>query len=165
MASTTPIPVTDFCREEYGIREISPDSLLRYGLALLVIAGADGEVAPAELRWLLDHQRKVGAPPEILAEYESFDVRGADLAEVFQAVRVDSTSWQGARHLLYHAAQMASSDGVLHTAERNRVLEAARWLDVTEDIALALIALVELERSATALRQSLFGLPRATASR
>jgi tellurite resistance protein len=157
--STKPIPLTEFSREEYGIREVSPESLLNYGYALLVIAGADGEVAPAEMQWLLHHQRRFGAPPEILALYETYDFRGADVADVFRTVRVDSESWQGARHLLYHAVHMASADGVLHEAERARVLEAAERLDVTEDIALALIALVALERSSTALRQSLFGLP------
>ncbi|MFE7131834.1 TerB family tellurite resistance protein [Streptomyces sp. NPDC057638] len=163
MSTTTPIALTDFSRDEYGIHQVSPDSLLNYGRALLIIAGADGEVAPEEMRWLLHHQRKFGVPPEIIAQYETYDFRHADLAEVFRTVRVDHDTWQGARHLLYHALQMASADGVLHDAERAKVIEAAHQLGLTDDITHGLIALVELERSATALRQSLLGLPRPTA--
>ncbi|MGX2993112.1 TerB family tellurite resistance protein [Streptomyces sp. JNUCC 64] len=151
--------MSDFSRREYGIHEVSARSVLDYGLALLVIAGADGEVAPEELRWLLDHQRRFGAPAEVLERYRTFDPRGVDLVDLFREVRVDHDSWQGARHLLYHAVQMASADGLLHEAERARVEEAAALLGVTDDIVGALVALVALERSVTALRQSLFGLP------
>ncbi|MFD5554689.1 TerB family tellurite resistance protein [Streptomyces sp. NPDC127068] len=159
MSSTEPIAMSDFSIHEYGIREVSPESVLNYGLALLTIAAADGEVATAELQWLLDHQRRFGAPAEILDQYQSFVPHGVDLADLLRTVRVDSDSWQGNRHLLYHAVQMASADGDFHEAERARLMEAAALLGVTDDIVHALIALIALERSVTTLRQSLFGLP------
>lgn len=154
----TPIRVSEFAESEYNIREVSPDSLLRYGQALLVIAAADGEVSPPEFRWLVEHQRKFGCPQHVIDQYERFDPRAADLTEIVARIRVDSPGWQSARHLVYHAIQMCSADQDFATEEIQKVSEAARLLDIPDDITQALRYLVLMENAARSMRNALFGL-------
>jgi hypothetical protein len=53
--------------------------MLHYGQALMAIAATDGKVSPRKLQWLVSHQRKFGAPDEIITQYHAFNPHGADL--------------------------------------------------------------------------------------
>jgi len=60
------IHFSDFLKKNLGISQAPFEAVLNYGYALLAITGADGEVSEAELNWLLNHQRMVGAPEEAI---------------------------------------------------------------------------------------------------
>lgn len=71
------LPASEFMKKNLGISEAPIEAYLNYGYALLTIAGADGEVSEAELNWLLNHQRLVGAPEEVIEKYKTFEYKKA----------------------------------------------------------------------------------------
>lgn len=156
MEQTARIPVSGFAQDEYGISAVSPDAMLKYGYALLVIVGADRVVTPRELDWLVRHQRKFGAPEEVIAKYADFDYQNADLAELVRNITVDVATWIPGPHLIYHAIQMCSVDGEYAAAERAKVHRAAHLLSVPPDVTLAIHALVDMEHAVHAMRKALF---------
>jgi uncharacterized tellurite resistance protein B-like protein len=152
---TDGLPASEFMKKNLGISEVPSEAYLNYGYALLAIAGADGEVSEAEINWLLNHQRLVGAPEEVIEKYKTFDYNNADLESLLSKITVDVPTWSKSRSLLYHAIQMASADEDYSTEERKAVKKAAKLLKVEDDIALALNRLVQTEEAVTALRKAL----------
>ncbi|MUG98158.1 hypothetical protein F7734_39965 [Scytonema sp. UIC 10036] len=148
-------PASEFMKKNLGISEAPIEAYLNYGYALLAIAGADGEVSEAELNWLLNHQRLVGAPEEIIEKYKAFEYKKADLENLLSKISVDVSTWSKSRSLLYHAIQMARADNNYSIEEQKAVKKAAKLLKVEDDIALALNRLVETEEAVTALRKAL----------
>jgi uncharacterized tellurite resistance protein B-like protein len=156
MTTEPMVPASEFARDEYGINAVTETAMRNYGYALLAIAGADGQVAPAELDWLIRHQRKFGAPQHVLDDYATFDPRGADLGQLLTDIQVDVSTWSAQRHLLYHAIRICRADGVYAETERAKVTRAATLLGVERDVVLTLHALVDAEDALTAMRRALF---------
>ncbi|MFE1746002.1 hypothetical protein [Coleofasciculus sp. H7-2] len=152
---TQAVPASQFMKKTLGISEAPYEAYLNYGYALLAIAGADGEVSEAEMNWLLNHQRMVGAPEELMEKYKSFDYKSAKLEDLLPKITVDVSSWSSTRSLLYHAIQMARADEDYSSEEQKAVKKAAKLLNVEDDIALALGRLVDTEENLTALRKAL----------
>ena len=148
------LKVSDFGRELYGMSGAPRQAMINYGKVLLAIAGADGTVSPAEYNWLIEHQRKFGAPGDVIAEYENFDHQSANVDELLADIRVDVETWNPAPHLIYHhAIQMCGTDGTYAEAERSKVIRAARALGVPDDVVLTLHALIDMEKA-------VYGIPR-----
>jgi tellurite resistance protein len=152
----TLLDVSDFARSEYGLSAATSTAMLRYGHALLAIAGADGRVSPAELEWLVSHQRKFGAPEDIIAQYATFDYESADLKALVLDSVTNVPTWTAGPSLIYHAIQMCAADGVYSTKEQKKGSEAAALLGVPSDIVLTIHALVEMETATTTMRKALF---------
>ncbi|RAJ64173.1 putative tellurite resistance protein B-like protein [Streptomyces sp. PsTaAH-130] len=150
------VPMSELSQELYGLSAAPEEAFLNYGKALLVIAGADGEVSEPEFRWLVEHQYRMGAPEHVIDQYREFDYRNADLKDLLPAIRTDVDTWQAAPHLVYHAILMSGADGVYAEEERAQVLRAGRLLGVPDDIVLSLHALVDMERAVHDLRAALF---------
>jgi hypothetical protein len=83
------LKVSDLGRELYGMSGAPRQAMINYGKVLLVIAGVDGTVSPAEYNWLIEHQRKFGAPEDVIAEYENFDYQSASFDELLADIKVD----------------------------------------------------------------------------
>ncbi|MDF2386621.1 TerB family tellurite resistance protein [Nostoc ellipsosporum NOK] len=149
------VPASEFMKKNLGITEAPIEAYLNYGYALLAIAGSDGEVSEAEFNWLINHQRLVGAPEEVIEQYKKFDYKNADLETLLTKITVDVSTWSKSRTLLYHAIQMARADDKYSLEEQKAVKKAAKLLKVEDDIALALTRLVETEEAVTALRKAL----------
>lgn len=150
------LKISDFGRDAYGMSEASKLAMINYGKVLMIIAGADGEVTPAEYQWLVEHQRKFGATDDVIAAYEGFNHSSADMDEPLGDVSVDVETWDPAPHLLYPAIQMCSADGVYAEAERSKVVRGARALGVRDDIVLTLHALIRMEKAVFDMRAALF---------
>jgi uncharacterized tellurite resistance protein B-like protein len=149
------IDVSDFARTEYGLSAATATAMLNYGYALLAIVGADGTVSAKEMDWLARHQRKFGAPDDIIAQYESFDYHSADLPALAADSVTDVAGWSAAPSLIYHAIQMRDADGD-NAKGRAKVLKAAKTLGVPDDVVLTLHALVDMETATAAIRKALF---------
>jgi hypothetical protein len=102
------------------------------------------------------HQRKFGAPDEIIAQYHTFNPRGADLNALLADSATDVPTWNAAPSIIYHAIQMCSADGTYTAKERASVQRAAKTLGVPDDIVLTLHALVEMETATAQMRKALF---------
>lgn len=156
MSNETMIAVSSFAKDNYGISAASVESMTNYGYVLLAIAGADGEVSPQELEWLIKHQSQFGAPEEVIENYKSFDYKNADIKELLANITVDVDTWSAAPELVYHAILMSSADGVYAEKEREKVKEAAKIMGVPDDIFLTIESLVEMEKAALNMRRALF---------
>ncbi|MFF9704711.1 hypothetical protein ACF1FE_26545 [Streptomyces griseofuscus] len=75
MTTTRMVPMSDLCQDLFGLSAAPPEAFLNHDDALLVIAGADSEVSEAALARLFDHQRRMGAPEEVIGLYGEFDHR------------------------------------------------------------------------------------------
>jgi hypothetical protein len=139
------VDVSDFARTEYGLSSATQNAMLHYGHALMVIAATDEKVSPKKLQWLVSHQRKFGAPDEVITQYHTFNPRGADLNALLADSVTDVPTWNAAPSIIYHAIQMCSADGSYTSKERASVQRAAKTLGVPDDIVLTLHALVEME--------------------
>ncbi|MEQ9671650.1 TerB family tellurite resistance protein [Coleofasciculus sp. G2-EDA-02] len=124
------VPASQYMKKNLGISEAPYEAYLNYGYVLLAIAGADGEVSTGEMNWLLNHQRMVGAPEELMEKYKSFDYKSAKLEELLSHITVDVSTWSSSRTLLYHAIQMARADEDYSSEEQKAVKKAAKLLNV-----------------------------------
>jgi uncharacterized tellurite resistance protein B-like protein len=150
------IDVSDFARTEYGLSAATQNAMLHYGHALLAIAATDGKVSAKEMQWLVSHQRKFGAPDEVIAQYHTFNPRGADLKALLADSVTDVPTWNAAPSIIYHAIQMCSADGTYAAKERASVQRAAKTLGIPDDVVLTLHALVEMETATAQMRKALF---------
>lgn len=156
MGSSQTIQVNPLYAEQYGTTSASKETMRKYGQALLIIAAADGEVAPAERDWLVRTARAYGTPEDVLDEYQSFDPNSAKLDDLAKSIDSDTGSMASNAKLIYDAISICSADGDYSSKERAKVLWAAALLRVPDDIVLQLHALVELEASVTKLRKAVF---------
>lgn len=156
MSKPMSLEISDFSETVYGYSAVAPQVVETYGYALLAIAGADGEVSPAEMDWLIDYQRKHGASAETLASYRTFDYRNADLFELLSRLDGNLDNWKTGAHLIYLAVHMAAADGHYAASERAKVLKAAQILMIPDDVVLTIHCLVDMERGISNLRKALF---------
>lgn len=139
----------------YGMSIVPKKYWKDYGFALLTIAGADGDVSQPEMDWLteeLSHSLMIG--PEIVREWEEFDWVNGDLGVIFQRMNPNQIA-NYSRLILYDAIRMSYADGDYSDRERESVDDCSKILKVGKDTVLAIEALVELERAADKLRQTI----------
>ncbi|NEP82476.1 MAG: hypothetical protein F6K39_32625 [Okeania sp. SIO3B3] len=146
---------SEYLKRTQGLSSAPFEAYLNYGYALLAIAGADGDVPEAEMNWLINHQRMIGAPEEVLEKYKEFDYKNAKLEEVLPKIKADVPSWSAPRTLLYHAIKMSRADKNYAKQEEEAVKKAAKLLGVEDDITLSLNILVEMEEKVESLLKAL----------
>jgi uncharacterized tellurite resistance protein B-like protein len=138
-----------FWRYHYGALplEWTQEMMIQFGKAVLIIIGADGEIAPSELAHFVGVGRCLGAPQQMLDQLATFDVRNAKLEDCLQGFK-DGVP---ARAMIYDAIAAASADGHYHPAERAAVAKAAHLLGIEPSVVATLEGLVEME---TTLRKT-----------
>lgn len=149
-------PASVLERNTFGIKLTCEETQLNYGYALMIIAGADGEVSPAEQEWYLDQFVKVSETPQHIAEKViAYDYEHGDLKEVISNLKVDVTI-NFKRTLLYNAVKMASADLNFPEQEREASEKVAGILGITADIAQTIHYLVDTEAKISKMRSTLF---------
>ncbi len=143
---------TSAVKQRYGRLPVE-EVILAYLKAVKIMIGADGEIAPEEMKALQVGMKRLGASDEIKAAIDDFDHSSADLAEVLPNMRKGGLR---ARMLLRDAIEISSADGVYAAEEKAAVAEAAALLGVGSQLLASIEALVELERGARHLRKALF---------
>ncbi|NET00940.1 MAG: hypothetical protein F6K61_10275 [Sphaerospermopsis sp. SIO1G1] len=132
------------------------DVALKYATVLMAVAGADGELAEAELQWYINEQELLLAEPEEYIEaVRKADWKNANLDELLSGISYDF-SLNFRRTLLYQAIKMCRADGVYHDQEKAVVSKAAELLGIEKNVRISLESLAELEDSTERLRLSLF---------
>ena len=152
------VEVSSYSKETYGIGATTRQAMINYGYALMIIAGGDGEVSEAEMNWLINNQKKFGVPEDVIEMYPSYDYKNGDLESLLPEIVVDIDNWEAKPNLLYHAIQMCSADEVYADEERAKVLQAAKLLKVSDEILLAIHALIEMENAVTKMRKAIFNV-------
>jgi tellurite resistance protein len=120
-----------------------PTRFMRAGKAVLVVAGADGEVSPAELDYLLGLASAYGAPPEAMDEYRKFDYKKAKLEELITAD--DGKYGLTGEVIVYDAIRVSYADGHFAPAEHQAAVKLASLLGVNQQKFDAIVKLVEAE--------------------
>ncbi|NES79152.1 MULTISPECIES: hypothetical protein [Okeania] len=146
---------SEYLKRTMGISSAPFEAYLNYGYALLAIAGADGDVPEAEMNWLINHQRMVGAPEEAIEKYKEFDYKNAKLEDLLPKIKTDVPNWSAPRTLLYHAIKMSRADKDYAKQEEEAVKKAAKLLGVADDITLSLNILVEMEEKVESMLKAL----------
>ena len=134
--------------------ELSRPSLELYGYAVLAIAGAEGELGRGERESLIDAGRSRGVDDAVLTSWQPADWQEVELEDTLVHLR-NELSPPMRRLLIYDAIRAARADGVIALQERKAIDDAAEILEVDAGTVKSLLALVELEESANALRRSL----------
>lgn len=149
--------LSEYAKRTYNASgEISKETTMAYLKALLVIASADGEVAEQELAYWYNEQRLIGTNEEYLEELKEFDWKNTKLEDLLSSLNYDFEVSAG-RVMLYQAIKMSRADSDYHKQERAAVFEAAKLLNIDEEIVHSLEALVEMEANLDRMRYVLLG--------
>lgn len=147
MGKITAIYDTHFLRENYGILQPLPDEVrLSIGKAILVAAGADGDLSKREMDYFLGLQKGLGATDAMLEQWQKFDYRGQRMDAL-----LDKATQPYARIVLYDAIRVARSDGV-QTLERDALVRMAKVLRIDPAHVPAIEALLGIEDALNAAR-------------
>jgi tellurite resistance protein len=138
-----------FIRLIYGVDAIAAEDNANYAKALMIIAGADGEISAGEWDWFYDRGRAMGVPKFVLDDFKNFDWRSAKLEDYV------GSNHAVARILLYDAITMSAADGDYSAEEANQVRNAARLMGVSADIVDALEGIVAMEATLRGARHTL----------
>lgn len=123
-----------------------------YAKALMIIMGADGEIAPAEMSAFKKRLADFGLPAEQVKALEDFDYKSASLKETLSFKPGGRT----ATFLLLDGIEMSSADGVYADAEKAAVAKTAEIVGVPKDKLADLEKLAVLEKEARELRAKVF---------
>ncbi|AOX03038.1 hypothetical protein BJP34_29545 [Moorena producens PAL-8-15-08-1] len=160
MTSGKSFQVTPYGQNRYNITQpVDFEVGVNYSGALMAIAGADGELAEAELQWYIDEQEMLLVESEEKKEYiealRQFDWKNANVEELLTGLKYDFPL-NFRRSMLYQAIKMCRADGNYHEKEKASVAKAAEILGIERSVAASLESLAEMEDSADRLRVALF---------
>jgi uncharacterized tellurite resistance protein B-like protein len=141
-------------RKIFRVDSIRKDVWVKYGYACLTMAGADGEVAPAEFNYLINEAISLGATSDMIEDWADYEFGKGDLSELLKEI-FEEIPANAVRALIYSGIRMSRADGSYHLDEQAAVMRAARCLRVDSHVIASLEALVELEESADRLRAGL----------
>lgn len=141
--------------ENYGIAPGPVPSELfgKMGRAVLTIAGADGELSPREMGFVLGFARAAGAPPQALEAFRTFNYRSAKVEDF-----LDAQTRPLAKAILYQAIRVARADGFAER-ERSMAIRGAKALGLDPTIVQQIEALLAMEDGARAARLSVMTPP------
>ena len=126
---------------------------LRLAKAIMIIAAADGELAPAEWAALVGGFRAAQMPDAMLEELSRFDARQAKLEDYlsgdYKHLRAPG------RVMLYTAIWISRADGHYAREERAMAARAARILGIDDDVLAALESHAEIEEVTAKARAAL----------
>ena len=160
MTNGKSLQLTPYSKHKYnGTKPIDFEVAVNYSGALMAIAGADGELAEAELQWYIDEQEMMVVESEEKKEYiealSQFDWKNASVEELLSSLKYDFPL-NFRRTMLYQAIKMCRADGNYHDKEKASVAKAAEILGIERSVAASLESLAEMEDSAERLRLALF---------
>lgn len=145
-------------RKIFKVDRIRKDVWIKYGYACLTMAGADGEVAPAEFNYLINEAIAMGATSDIIEAWADYEFTKGDLHELLDEL-FEEAPVNAVRSLIYSGIRMSRADGSYHLDEQAAVMRAARCLHVDHHVINSIEALVELEENIDRLKAGLLEIP------
>ncbi|NET46021.1 TerB family tellurite resistance protein [Okeania sp. SIO2B3] len=157
MSSGKSLQLTKYSQQRYNnAQSIDFDVAVKYGGALMAIAGADGELAEAEFQWYIDEQELLMVDSqEYIEALRQFDWKNANIEELLNGISYNFPL-NFRRVMLYQAIKMSRADGSYHEKEKAAVAKAAEILGIERSIVVSLESLAEMEESTERLRLALF---------
>ncbi|HBQ98732.1 MAG: TerB family tellurite resistance protein [Roseofilum sp. Belize BBD 4] len=148
---------TKYAQNRYNLTQpVDFDVAIKYGGALMAIAGADGELAEAEFQWYIDEQELLMEnSEEYIAELRKFDWKNVSVEELLTGISY-TFPLNFRRSMLYQAIKMSRADGTYHEKEKAAVAKAAKILGIERSVVVSLESMAELEEASQRLRLALF---------
>ncbi|NEQ77752.1 MAG: hypothetical protein F6K23_34925 [Okeania sp. SIO2C9] len=148
---------TKYAEHRYNLTApIDFDVAVKYGGALMAIAGADGELAEKEFQWYIDEQEILLVDSaEYIEALRKFDWKNANIEELLSGIKYDFPL-NFRRSMLYQAIKMSRADGVYQEKEKAAVAKAAEILGIERSIVISIESLAEMEDASERLRLALF---------
>lgn len=150
--------ISSAARDIYGCSKASEETWINYAYALICIAGGDGHVSDAEIKWLLeDFSELIDAHENFAEAIKSFDYKDVSLTDIIDKIEFeDKINYK--RALLYDSIKMSHADDNYSEDERKAVKMFAQMLNIPEYMAKTIEGLVNTENSIEATRRSIFEL-------
>ncbi|NEQ37459.1 MAG: hypothetical protein F6K40_14765 [Okeania sp. SIO3I5] len=157
MSSGKSLQPTKYAQQRYNMtKPVDFDVAVKYGGALMAIAGADGELAEKEFQWYVDEQALLMVDSqEYIETLRKFDWKNANIEELLSGISYDFPM-NFRRTMLYQAIKMSSADGVYQEKEKAAVAKAAEILGIEHSMVISIESLAEMENASERLRLSLF---------
>ncbi len=157
MSSGKSLQPTKYAQHRYNITApVDFDVAVKYGGALMAIAGADGELAEKEFQWYVDEQALLMVDSqEYIETLRKFDWKNANIEELLNGLKYDFPL-NFRRTMLYQAVKMSSADGVYQEKEKAAVAKAAEILGIDRSMVISIESLAQMEDASERLRLSLF---------
>ncbi|MEM1169500.1 MAG: hypothetical protein AAGJ08_10600 [Cyanobacteria bacterium P01_H01_bin.35] len=157
MSSGKSLQPTKYAEHKYNITApVDFDVAVKYGGALMAIAGADGELAEKEFQWYVDEQQLLTVDSqEYIETLRKFDWKNANIEELLSGISYDFPM-NFRRVMLYQAIKMSRADGVYQEKEKAAVAKAAEILGIERSIVISIESLAEMEDASERLRLALF---------
>lgn len=160
MSSGKSLYPSKYAQRKYKVTvPVDFDVAIKYTTALMAIAGADGELAEAELQWYLDYQELLTVPSEAFEEYletvPKIDWKNANIEALLKELKYDFPM-NYRRALLYQAIKMSRADGIYHEKEKAAVANAAEILEIERSVLVSLESLAEIQEASDRLHLALF---------
>lgn len=147
---------SDFVAQTFGFKQFSVAGCKEYGLIVLAVAGADGEIAKEEMAYWLNRIKGYNFPDQLMKEFQDFVVNkkfvGADMGKLVKNfMEADPKphcigySFNIPRGALYDGIKMSKSDGDYAKEEKEAAHLAAKGMNIPEAIVEQIEKLVDLE--------------------
>lgn len=133
--------------------KLDPELQLRVAKAVMIIAGADGELSPAEWAAFVGGLRAFQMPEAMLEELARFDPHNAKLEDYLTGDFKHLAA--PARFMLYTAIWVSRADGRYAVEERAMAARAAKIMGIDDDVLAALESHAEIEAATAAARAAL----------
>lgn len=140
---------------ELELRHMSHESLVQYGQAVQLIAGAGSRMSFAEVEVFYEMAKLRGVPETIVSEWKKFEVTEHDIVDVLCSLE-DSLTDKTRRLLVLDAVRTASADGVYPHEEEEAVRKAAEALGLDEKEVVKIEILASLEKNVRDIKNLLF---------
>lgn len=157
MSNGKSLQPTKYAQHRYNLTApVDFDVAVKYGGALMAIAGADGELAEKEFQWYVDEQELLTVDSqEYIETLRKFDWKNANIEELLNGIKYDFPL-NFRRTMLYQAIKMSSADGVYQEKEKAAVAKAAEILGIDRSMVISIESLAQMEDASERLRLSLF---------
>ena len=157
MSSGKSLQPTKYAQNRYNITApVDFDVAMKYGAALMAIAGADGELAEKEFQWYVDEQELLlEDATEYIEALRKFDWKNANIEELLSGISYDFPI-NFRRGMLYQAIKMSRADGVYQEQEKAAVAKAAEILGIDRSMVVSIESVAEMEEATERLRLALF---------
>jgi len=126
-----------------------------YGQAVLMVAGADGDLTLEEQELFYSEASRLGADESIIDEWRNFDWGQGDLDATTQTLK-SYLSDNSIKLLIYCAIRIAMEDSSYPLAEQDAVRKAAELLDVDDKTVVELEILASMDKNVSDLKYLTF---------
>lgn len=145
-------------RENLILPKTTPREIkVLYGQAVLIIAGADGDITLEEQELFFLEVSRRGIEQDIIEEWQKFDWRQGDLEKTLEKLKA-YLSVSSTKLLVYCAIRIAIEDSSYPLAEQDAVRQAAEYLEIDDKTVIELEILASMDKNIADLKLLTFSL-------